>query len=108
MITVELSELELPWIAIEGDSLGLVSELRREVTLGHVLFGKDNIQAIAKRDDCDDVLFALENALAVVHLTWSGQEDDPRWPYTTLFGSWNEFLSERMRKDVVEYSGGAA
>lgn len=107
MILIDVSQLELPWIVLDGDGSSLISELQREVSRGHVLFGKQGIKAIAKRVDCDDVLFALQNVLAVVHLAWSGQEQNPQWPYTTLYGSWTEFLTERMRKDVVEYSGDA-
>lgn len=107
MISVDTSELELPWTALEDGSSDLVAELRREVALGHVLFERKNIRAIAKREDCDDVLFGVENLLAVVHLTWSSRENNPRWPHTELHGSWAEFLSERMHKDVVDYAGGA-
>ena len=105
--SVELSELKPPWVAIEGDSSGLLSELRKEVTRGHVLFGKTNIRAIAKREDRDDVLFALDDVLAVVHLTWAGRQENPQWPHTSLYGSWAEFISERMQEDVVKYSGGS-
>ena len=93
-------------MALDNSASDLVGELKKEVTLGHVLFEAREIQAIAKREDCDDVLFGVDNLLAVVHLTWSGKEDNPQWPHTELYGSWSEFVSERMQKDVVEYSGG--
>ena len=82
MIHVDTSQLELPWMALDNSASDLVGELKKEVTLGHVLFEAREIQAIAKREDCDDVLFGVDNLLAVVHLTWSGKEDNPQWPHT--------------------------
>ena len=88
------ADLPEPWLPLtEADGQGFVTELNREVSRGHVLFGKDNVQAIARREDCDDVLFAVDSLFALVHLAYSGREQDPRWPATVLFGSWNEFVS---------------
>jgi hypothetical protein len=79
-----------PWSAVQG-SATLEAELGRELGEEHPLRGA-RARAIARHDDGDDVLFALEGGparFAVVHLTWSGVvEADPRWPafacYETL------------------------
>ena len=104
---IDLSTLCPPWVAIGGDGEGFVSELRREITRGHVLFSRKDVQAIARREDRDDVLFVVDDMLAVVHLTYSPSEADPRWPHTELYGSWHEFLSERMNVDATEFDAGA-
>jgi hypothetical protein len=79
-----------PWAKVDADGQRLEAELKKEVGPKHQLFGK-LAKAIARRADCDDVLFEIAgdtNEYAVVHLTWSGStERDPRWPATTLFSS---------------------
>jgi hypothetical protein len=49
------------------------------------------MKAVARRQDCDDVLFVSTDnppVVAVVHLTYANQpEQDPRWPETTVFES---------------------
>ena len=66
-------------------------------------------RAVAKRDDCDDVLFELsghESLLAVVHLTWSQRSETiPTHPNTTLFASWAEWIAA-MKRDHEEWSLG--
>jgi hypothetical protein len=58
----------------------LEDELRREMPVGHALYGRE-VRAVARRDDCDDVAFEVAAAgLCVVHLTWQ-RETDPRWPH---------------------------
>lgn len=79
-----LPTFEIPWGAIGSPDLAtaLVIELHRELGPGHVLYGK-KVQAIACRQDCDDVLFLIDGAeaCAVVHLTYSQRpEPDPAWP----------------------------
>ncbi len=85
-----------PWEPI-GDTavaLSLLVELEKEVGPTHRLF-QSAIKALARRGDCDDVLFSTKDAehpLATVHLTWRGREEsDPAWPITELFVGWNEF-----------------
>lgn len=91
---VDLSELPEPWHSLpEDEGEGFIAELNRETSTGHVLFGRNDIRAIARREDCDDVLFTCGSVLALVHLAYAGREDDPRWPSTELFSSWNEFVS---------------
>ena len=49
------------------------------------------MRAVARRQDCDDVLFVSVDeppAVAVVHLTYANRPElDPRWPRTTFFDS---------------------
>ncbi|WP_287970274.1 hypothetical protein [Microcystis sp. LE19-195.1E] len=71
----------------------LLSELRRELPAGHQLFGQE-VQAIARRDDRDDVLFrSREESGPVfwVHLTWC-VESDPKWPWSEVYESLEDFL----------------
>ena len=65
----------------------LEAELRREVTPGHLLYSAD-VTALARRNDCDDVLFSLNGSasVAVVHLSY-GKELEGLWPHTQLFSS---------------------
>ena len=74
---------------------GLLTELQKEVALGHSLFGRA-AKAVATRKDCDDVLFETddpEKPLAVVHLTWKeSAEIESRWPATRLFAGWDVWV----------------
>lgn len=51
----------------------------------------------------DDVLFQLfdvEHEYAQVHLTWTGKREGQRnWPYTQLYKTWDDFLTQRMTDD---------
>ena len=52
-------------------------EYALEIAKGHGLYGVP-VRAVAKRKDCDDVLFRLLRHLckySIVHLTWSGKEE---------------------------------
>ncbi len=76
----------------------LEAELRREITRGHPLYSV-SVEAIARRQDCDDVLFAFAttSAVAVVHLSYRA-EASADWPDTALFSSlaeWSEDMVER-------------
>jgi hypothetical protein len=76
----------------------LEAELRRELIIGHVLYGRQ-VQAKAIRDDSDDVVFELDDgSLAVVHLTWA-TGSDATWPYTLLFENL-EALSKSDEWDI--------
>ena len=92
-----------PWQAANDPSHG-VAELSRELPAHHVLAGI-SVHAIGFRQDCDDVLFALEDGsgrLAVVHLTFQ-IEHDPKWPATELFESMEEFVQTRMKEDHEDF-----
>lgn len=93
----------VPWHASEDPDQG-VAELKRELPPAHRLTGIP-VRAIAYRQDCDDILFALEDGtgrVAVVHLTFA-VEQDPRWPDTEIFDSVQHFASTRMRGDHEEF-----
>lgn len=87
-----------PWY--ETDECSLVAELKRELVKGHVLY-KLPVQVIARRQDCDDVLFQLldgTNRFAAVRLTFN-KETSSDWPRTEIFSSIDHFGSQRMSID---------
>jgi hypothetical protein len=72
----------------------LERELARGLPSGHALKGLP-IKATARREDCDDVAYVLEEGtLCVVHLTWR-VETDPRWPHC-------EFVTGLREDDAYE------
>ena len=77
--TIPLPE---PWYWTEEN---LTRQLRKEISFFHVLFFK-KATTIARREDCDDVLFQLRhNKYAVVHLTWQqSSHSSTIWPETTI------------------------
>ncbi|MGJ5181148.1 hypothetical protein ACQR16_30085 [Bradyrhizobium oligotrophicum] len=83
-----------PWYLLADDDLraALEAELARELSPRHVLAGL-SVHIIAKRDDCDRVLGALNDGrVAQIHLTWTGRrEHGPRWPETTVYNSMDEW-----------------
>lgn len=98
-----------PWEPLPAESKsGFEAELRNELSAGHPLEGV-TVEALARRIDTDDVLFAVagrETRLAVVHLTWRGSADaDPTWPHTEFYSSVEEWVDHRMKADHVEYKG---
>jgi hypothetical protein len=91
-----------PWTTAALQPEPLIRELEKEVSDGHILFGK-KVEIVARRRDTDDVLLRLSDnsgCYAVVHLTWSGKKErSPKWPITTVFSSWEEFVDKRMLPD---------
>ncbi|MDZ4821087.1 MAG: hypothetical protein SGJ20_19135 [Planctomycetota bacterium] len=85
-----------PWHQVNDDGPHLEQELSRELSERHLLFGL-KAKAIARRQDCDDVLFEISGAsfrYAAVHLTWSGMaEAEPSWPYTKTFETLEDCLA---------------
>ena len=85
-----------PWIPVLEHDLAerLITELRREIEVGHVLFGIP-VRPIATRQDCDDVLFELldgSGRLAVTHMTYAQHpEPNPQWPVTRLYDDLSQF-----------------
>jgi hypothetical protein len=65
------------------------------------------VVAVARRIDCDDVLFATSNPampLAVVHLTWTGHMSfNPRTPYTTGYMNWQDWNEQCLLPDHREF-----
>jgi hypothetical protein len=90
-----------PWYATAEASL--VAELKRELCIGHVLMGRE-VQVLARRQDRDDVLFALcdePGQVAMVHLTFN-RETNPNWPRTEVFAS-IEGWRPTMEADHAEF-----
>jgi hypothetical protein len=94
--------VELPrgWVEVSGESAAkLEEELRREVPRAHRLFGRD-LQAVARRQDRDDVLFrSSDGGTFCVHLTWS-VENDPKWPWTEAYRDLVDFLHRWPREEL--------
>jgi hypothetical protein len=96
-----------PWFAVTTDGLQLQNELARELGPQHPLRGR-HMRAVARRQDCDDVLFVSVDAphvVAVVHLTYANRPElDPRWPGTTFFESLQDWLERGMKADHDEFT----
>lgn len=95
-----------PWIAVGGPTAdNLEEELAREVGDRHPLKGC-TMRAIARRVDCDDVLFISidePKVVAVVHLTWAARpETDPHFPWTTFYASMEDWVGLCMKPDHDE------
>src|SRR5687767_11071706 len=107
MIQFDPSQIQwrVPWWPVPAeDEAKTVAELHRELPSGHVLFG-GTVQAVGRRQDCDDVLFYLGESLphfAVVHLTYS-PESRPEWPSTTLFDTLADWIEQCMIPDAEDW-----
>ena len=87
-----------------GVQRALAAELQRELHPDHALFGSP-VSAVARRQDCDDVLFMLNDGrVAIVHLTCSGKRgavaDDP---WTVFFDSIDSFIEQSMKPEHQEW-----
>jgi hypothetical protein len=97
-----------PWNAIEEypSSVGIALEREACIELAedHPLHGL-NLKAVARRDDCDDVLFQIaeSDAVAVVHLTWSGKRERSPSPQVELYESIEAFRVQRMEVDASNW-----
>jgi hypothetical protein len=84
----------------------MAQELQRELSAGHPLFGM-RVKTLARRQDCDGVLFALQDGterVAVVHLTWTQSPPERLpWPVTTMFPNLETWAAEGMRSDAAEF-----
>jgi hypothetical protein len=80
------------WAPLDQHAAGFESELRREVSPGHIL-SELPVRALGKRERDDNVAFAIDGdeRVAVVHLTWSGRPEPPPWPTTTVHESLSAF-----------------
>jgi hypothetical protein len=106
-----LPDLKIPWREVDPKNVeNLSRELVREGGPQHVLFGK-KARAVAVRQDCDDVLFAIEGVTptyAVVHLTWIMKtETDPKFPSTDIYPSLEEWRRLCMVPDAEDWEAGA-
>ena len=85
------------WYEVSPQNRAILErELSHEISPGHVLFGR-SVCAIARREDCDDVLFAMVGSLqvAVVHLVYGSMELQPGWPATMLYESRSVWQKEQ-------------
>lgn len=94
-----------PWQGIGDRAKMIDTELTKELSEGHSLHGL-SVWAIAKRSDCDDVLFAIEGEerLAVVHLTWSGKsESNKNFPLTDIYIGWQDWVDRCLLPEHRSY-----
>ena len=94
----------IPWHKYPVKKTYLEEELLREISEKHILYGK-KVNAIAHRQDCDDVLFELTDdpyRYAVVHLTWR-IESNPEWPSTSLYKDWLDLYNNCIVPDHIEF-----
>ena len=98
-------QFRVPWHPTDQP---LHVELAREVSKRHQLFGIE-ARSVARRQDCDDVLFELFGndapaGFAVVRLTWSGRPDQfPTFPSTDLYATFADWVTNRMVPDAEEW-----
>ncbi len=102
MIAINVLE---PWVAVTGDRerQALELQLQQEAPPDHVLAGT-HPHAVARRQDRDDVLFALgSERWAVVHLTWQGSQTDANWPRTTILEGRGQ-LQALIERDAADFA----
>jgi hypothetical protein len=104
-------DLKIPWRAVDSKHVeGLAQELAREIGPHHALFG-NRVRALAVRQDCDDVLFAIEGSplsYALVHLTWTMKtEVDPKYPSTVVYPSIEDWRRLCMLPDAEAWAASA-
>ena len=92
-----------PWTRVTN-AQGLEDELARELVPGHRLHGRTTLKALARRTDCDDVLFGDDTLAAVVQLTW-GKQADPATPSAELYPSLELWVAMRMNPDHDAFVG---
>jgi hypothetical protein len=92
-----------PWTAVTN-AKGLEAELARELVPGHRLHGRPELRAVARRSDCDDVLFVNDTIAAVVHLTWAKEASSARRS-TEIFASLDDWVARRMNPDHDAFAG---
>ena len=95
----------IPWNEIpEKSRAATETELYRELPADHVLAGQ-RVRALARRQDQDEVLFALDDGrCAVVHLTFcKTPETDRRWPSTDMFASLEDWVERGMKWDAEDF-----
>ncbi|MBV9926792.1 MAG: hypothetical protein JOZ96_17365 [Acidobacteria bacterium] len=103
----ELRDLPEGWYpASEQDESRLADELRRELTPGHLLYGRP-VRVIAHRNGAtDDILVAHRDQpgrFTVVHLTWrGGPEINQAHPSVECDGDYAAFLEYEARWSARE------
>ena len=75
---------------------GLHAELQRELSTGHLLFGR-SVETFAYRRDQDDVLFRHQDEpdrFTIIHLTWIGKREiNAEHPSVCFDGSFERFFA---------------
>ncbi len=85
------------WVQLTPDERSaLEAVLEREVAPGHLLYSVD-VSALARRYDCDDVLFGLNGSASVVVVHLSYGEANALWPQTQMFGSLEAWQEQEQR-----------
>ena len=90
------------WELIDPDASGpFEDEYAIEIAKGHPLYGVP-VKAIARRKDCDDVLFRLLRHLCeytLVHLTWSKKEEtEPKLPTFELYADDDDLVETCFKR----------
>lgn len=102
-----------PWVSIDeygpATAQAMAHRLARELGRDYPLYGV-RVETLARRGDCDDVLYRLLDGtgrVAVVHLTWTSDPPE-RYPYpwATLYPSFEAWADEGMAGDHREFAGG--
>jgi hypothetical protein len=98
----------VPWYSVVDDPAAVAAverELGRELSVGHPLHGLP-VRALGRRQDCDDVLYVVEDGtqrVAVVHLTWTNSPPErPPCPATIVFPSLEKWVADGMHRDHEE------
>lgn len=100
-------EVLRPWRSVAREP-ELEAQLERELGPDHPLH-RVGARAIARRQDNDDVLFALDAGpaeFAVVHLTWARDHADTGWPKFELYDTLAEWKRRCMQRDHDDWSRG--
>jgi hypothetical protein len=91
-----------PWRKIPEDRrLGYQTELMKEVGPGHPLWDVP-LRVCATRTDGNEIMCSIDDGskrVAVVHLTWSGVSESPRYPTTRFFGTFERFIMHVMQDE---------
>ena len=96
-----------PWSSIDefppSNKKAIEEEVNKEILKNHPLYGR-NLKTIARREDCDDILFQIENSqkVAYVHLTWSSKKEFSDFPITVIYENIEEFKTTKMKDDAKE------
>jgi hypothetical protein len=87
-----------PWIGTTAADSKLEDEAGREIGPDHVLWNR-RLRALARRCDCDDVLFAVGDSpqVCVVHLTWSNARERTGFPATLVFPTLLDWCDDQER-----------
>ena len=90
-----------PWDSLCVNTEYFEKQLYKEVGKTHILYGKQ-VKAIGRKYDCDDYLFRVtdtEFTYAVVHLTYSTNNNSPNYPRTRVYKDLNDWINNCMKPD---------